>query len=962
LSENGQLTASGGRIELSSVRGGETALSVSGNTIALEQTDVSDFGNIHLSGDTLISVSGDRSGDIQIVGSEISLTDNSRIESTTLNEGGGDISVRGDRLFLGDRAVIVVATEGAGNSGNLSIEASGAIDLNGTGEELDFFEQLLSIVVGGFFNVGLPPGSDIVNSGLYSLTLGSGRGGDLNVRSQNLSIRDSMLAASITLLESGRGGKLDINVDESIEILGIGIESGLLSPDVLDQITLEDILDIGQSIVNTGLLSASIIGEGQSGELTVVTGNLQLTNGGFISSSTILSSGRASSLSIDASERIEIAERSGLITITLGDGNAGDLNLTSPETIVRGNSAIIADTFAAGNAGNLTINTNRLIVDDRALASTSSLGSDLGMGSAGSVTVNATESIELTNGGSLLAQSRSGEDSGNISVTTQRLTINAGDSKRGGISTVTVGSGEGGNISVTAAEFIEIVGPFPEEADTAFTEENFVRLLGEYRQFAGLATVSLGSGNAGNITIDTGEFSIRERAGVASATLGTGNGGNLTVSATDIQLEGIAAFLTTTIGRGDAGTISIAAEELQLTNGALISADTLPVENIEEVLSIDDALREFVDTGPALGSGDARNVTIVADRVYLRDGSRIGAATGSNSSGRGGTVTVIAFDTIEIAGVSGDGGVPSGFFANTLGTGAAGDLRVTASSFRLRDGATISTSGESTGPAGNIDIDADAIALENGATISSNTRSDRGNININANSFILRNRSNITTDALDTASGGNVTVIAGVIAALGNSSITTNAEGGSGGRVRIVTPAAIGLEIRTREQLESILGTPISLESPQELTTNDITAFSLVSPELSGTIALDLSGVDSTQGLEELPQEPVDPNALVTDNPCKIGRENQFVVTGREGVPLSTGEFLSGEAIWDDVRLPSIDGEMAGEAIDGDFQNGDILVEATAWEIQPDGDIDLVASSPGSYELRYPIDGCATED
>ena len=75
--------------------------------------------------------------------------------------------------------------------------------------------------------------------------------------------------------------------------------------------------------------------------------------------------------------------------------------------------------------------------------------------------------------------------------------------------------------------------------------------------------------------------------------------------------------------------------------------------------------------------------------------------------------------------------------------------------------------------------------------------------------------------------------------------------------------------------------------------TNDIDASSQFGSP--GQVQLN-STIDPNRGVIQLPEEVVDPNKLVAQNPCKQGKGSQFTRTGRGGLPPNPTEDLSSEA------------------------------------------------------------------
>ena len=116
---------------------------------------------------------------------------------------------------------------------------------------------------------------------------------------------------------------------------------------------------------------------------------------------------------------------------------------------------MFADVYDAGDGGNLTIETPRLVVKDGAQITASTRGD----GSAGNLTIKASESIELDGfflrndrilSSGLFAQvnRRSSGNAGNLTVETGKLTLLNGAQ----ISTTARNASQGGELNINAAE------------------------------------------------------------------------------------------------------------------------------------------------------------------------------------------------------------------------------------------------------------------------------------------------------------------------------------------------------------------------------------------------------------------------------------------------------------------------------------------------------------------------------
>ena len=104
-----------------------------------------------------------------------------------------------------------------------------------------------------------------------------------------------------------------------------------------------------------------------------------------------------------------------------------------------------------------------------------------------------------------------------------------------------------------------------------------------------------------------------------------------------------------------------------------------------------------------------------------------------------------------------------------------------------------------------------------------------------------------------------------IIPYLNAEQLTANAFSGQGGRVTLTTQGLYYFTILSREQIQTLLETDdLSQFDTSQLLTNDITAISQISPQLSQIPTLNLQGIDPTGGLIELSTDFVDVTRLLS--------------------------------------------------------------------------------------------------
>ena len=429
------------------------------------------------------------------------------------------------------------------------------------------------------------------------------------------------------------------------------------------------------------------------------------------------------------------------------------------------------------------------------------------------------------------AQTEGAGRAGNLTLKAQRLDVLNG----GQITTTTFGSGNAGDMLVQVADTINTVGFYP----TYIPAENasFIFSSGLFAQVE-----RGGTGNGGNLTIETGRLRVTDGARVTTSVeeQGEGNAGNLTIRAQEVIVDGVVL--------NERGAFSGVLANVQGTNG---SSGTLRIDT---------------------------------DRLQILNGGQVSAS--NLGTGRAGDVIVNA-SSIEISGESSELQLPSRLAATSTSDFPAGAVQITANDVRLNNKGVISVSSLGGGDAGNLTINARSLRLNQESSLRSESRGGtQGDIELRvSDAIVLRHGSQITTNASGTATGGNININTPILLGAENSDIVANAEQGSGGNIQITTQGIFGLKFR-----------------PQLTSGNDITASSQFG--VSGTVAINDPGIDPTSGLLTLPLDLVDSSQQIATG-CSGIRGSSFVATGRGGLPQNPTQAVRGDRPWSDLRDPS---------------------------------------------------------
>ena len=526
----------------------------------------------------------------------LSFPENSQLANVTLSndarvsvrgEGGGDIAVSANTLTATGGGRLVAGTSGAGNGGDIAVSAN-TISISGRG----------ATVGSGILSQALP-GS-------------SGNLGDIRISAKKINLSGNQVTFNFEEDFLGETGVQNVAFENTLGKAGnIFISTESLSASSVAVVrsftagsgNAGDVAisakDINLSGLATGIESGTY-GQGNTGNVTINTETLTVRDGAAVGAVT-QGAGRGGIVTVNASESVEL------------------IGISSDRTTPSG---LIASSYSGtGAAGDVRIATRRLAVRDGALVGASTFGE----GAAGNITVNASESVELTGStlaqllpdelvemtGGLYALTAGAGKAGNINITAGKLTVRDGSK----ISAGTDGSGDAGSVSVSARD-VELIG-------TSADGVNSSRLS---------VLASQGStGSAGNVTVDTGRLTVRDGAQIAAGTLGSGNAGSVSVHASDVELIGISADsisssgLNAFVGKGaigNGGTVSVDTQRLTVRDGAQISSATLGFGNAGSV---------------SVRARDVELIGTTADGVFR---SNLNASVGKGATGNGGTVSV----------------------------------------------------------------------------------------------------------------------------------------------------------------------------------------------------------------------------------------------------------------------------------------------------------------------------------
>ncbi|MBW4599075.1 MAG: filamentous hemagglutinin N-terminal domain-containing protein [Calothrix sp. FI2-JRJ7] len=785
-------------------------------------------------------------GRVEVIGTSSSRYGGSIFASaySTATGAAGNLTIKTGELIVQNGGQVVSGTFGAGQGGNLTVDATRKVELTGVDNTSNnnpsalFAGQNRTDATGnaGRLTIDTPLLRVLDRAIVSAGTSGAGRGGDLTINTDQLIVQNGGRVDASTS-GAGDSGNININSTRTVQLSGTSVD--------------------GKS--RSGLLTvADLRASGKAGDITVQTGELLVENGAEVSAKTF-SPGNAGKLTVTATNKVELVgvsrrnsnDTSGLFTET-GPGRTGDagsLTINTPLLRVLDGAKINASTFGTGQGGNLNINSTRTVqlsgtsVDGESRSGLLTVAYRNASGKAGDITVQTGELL-VENGAEVSAKTFSPGNAGKLSVTatnkvelvgvsphnsndTSGLFTQTGDGRTGdaGILTIntpllrvldgayvsasTSGAGRGGDLNInTGAGRVEVIGT-PSSGDPSSIKAQ---------------AESTATGAAGNLTINTGELIVQNGGRVDASTFGAGQGGNLNINSTrTVQLSGTSVdgksrsgLLTVAYRNASrkAGDITVQTGELLVENGAEVSAKTFSPGNAGKLTVIatnkvelagvsphnsNDTSGLFTQTGDGR-TGDAGSLTINTPLLQVKDGAYVSAST--SGAGRGGDLNInTGAGRVEVIGTSSSGN-PSSVDAQTnpRALGKAGNLTINTGELIVQNGGQIRAITSGAGTGGNLTVDATSkVELIGRNTVDSrfpsglftqqnNQRAtgNAGNLTINTPLLRVLDKAYVSAGTFGAGRGGDLTINVGELLVKNEAVITARSLGtGTAGNLTI---------------------------------------------------------------------------------------------------------------------------------------------------------------------------------
>lgn len=664
------------------------------------------------------------------------------------------------------------------NMGSLEIDGKSAPGRTGISSQAAFE----GLGPGG--NVLISARGDIRISGGGMITadsFGAGNAGSVTVKAQSLRLDGAGHSAGARI--SSRSGAAG--------------NAGVVVVDVTDAIEL----------ANASQISSDSFSAGQAGSISLrAGGDIRVLSDSLVASDAYLS-GNAGSIDITAKNLTVDGTGGHLITkvssqTNLGTGNAGTVNINvAGDAQMLRYARISSDTWSLGHGGNVTVKASNLLIDGMGINTLAGITSEVkesSSGQGGSVVVDVSGHLKITDSGHISTETYAQGSAGTVSVTAGQLTLDGKTSGPAQISSATYSgsTGNGGPVSVKVT------------GDAIILSSG---ILSSGR----ITSATAGSGNAGPVDIQVGgRLTVGGGGRIRSDTQGQGRGGDIAIQAEKVVLASesatdVAWILSDSQGSGAAGSINVhASKSIELAEGGFISSDSfdsgragIVTVNAPDILINGNGRRGGAAiSSDARAAGNAGRIEVAAQQLSVIQGGRVSSETAG--SGNAGQIEILVDGKLNISG----GGL---IRSNTKSSGHGGDInirsvQVVLASENVEDFAWILSDSQGSGAAGSVNVQASkSIELAEGGFISSDSfdTGHGGTVSVNAPNIMiggkgLRLGAAISSDAYAAGSAGRVDVAAQKLTIEGGPStfptgiVSHSLEGSLGNAGRVVANAS----------------------------------------------------------------------------------------------------------------------------------------------------------------------------
>jgi len=492
---------------------------------------------------------GGKSGDITLDANSILMKDLANLETRTESaSAGGNITLTAAQN-IETRSIfasISAGSAGGGNAGDIALTSTGGnillegafITSQATQSEETFLNGILSTGNSGNITLSAPHGNVVLTqSFIFNVAEGTtGSLGKVAVTAQNLTLHGDSLIEGDNLT-SQVPGNINVMLSGQLSLDG----HSLIVTNAYRSAPAADLtITAPQVLVTEGShLSTETFESGQGGRLSLFTDNLQVTNGGQLRSG-------SSPFPFDPPEGVSLIPSGGGGAVTVQ-------NVARPaqSIVIDGvGSGIFTDAQGTGAGGSMHLSAQTVAIQNGGVLSASTSGIEPSA-TGGNISVVANQSVTLSNGGSIIANSTGPGNAGNILVKANDVAISGG----GTINAASSGAGTAGTVTIQGLN----------------SPANSFLVDGTG---SGVFTNTEDSGAGGNIVVNANTVTMSNGGTLSAKTSGTASsavGGTITIDAPNsVTMTNGAHMTASSTGPGNTGDIQISSgNQFSMTNSSV---------------------------------------------------------------------------------------------------------------------------------------------------------------------------------------------------------------------------------------------------------------------------------------------------------------------------------------------------------------------------------------------------------
>ncbi|HEY9799756.1 MAG TPA: filamentous hemagglutinin N-terminal domain-containing protein [Leptolyngbyaceae cyanobacterium] len=563
------------------------------------------------------------------------------------------------------------------------------------------------------------------------------------------------------------------------------------------------------------------------------------------------------------------------------------------------NNSLLYEGSFSGAANYIKLQGNNISLEKGSLI----FGQTFGEQRENIIFINAVESLNVqnespTNSTGIFNVNFSNNPGGNVEINSQKIF-----SRGSQIATSTFSNSASGNVILNAKE-LNIDG----------------LTLEDFSQSAGINTFSYSSGKGGDIIANIAQV-IANNGIIAAYTFGSGDSGNLRLNSNFISLRSGSSIASATFNQGNSGSVLINSNSIEVigTSTALGTASNI--------------------SSSTYNNGNAGSLEINSSNLLLQDGGNI--TTSTFAVGNAGNLSIRASESVTISGKYLDTSSVISSSAPILNerirtqlrlppepTGTAGSLTIDTPKLTISNFGQVSVTNEGSGNAGTININSKQINISDQGAITATTAvGEGGDINLQSQTIQLNNGIISSTAGTNrtNGNGGNIGIETGVLILQNNSEITANAFAGRGGNIQINSPGVFASpDSRIVASSEQGVNGSVKVTSTQ----------------------IDVATVIRNEGFQS-------PPPFHSCSPEPFSLPDELTIFPKGGFPRSPDDYLTPIWGWTDPSAPIPTKTLAQTQTQTQTQtqNTENIVVAQAWRNNGDGTVNFTITPDSAGDI-----------